>query len=626
MVRPYLLFLFRMFFLYLFIALLFGLHAACAAETLLNVAGLGDCEKITKAEAIPASPHFWDPVSRKLKLHSGRNETAAAQLMLTAVGGDVAKVNVEIGDLKGPEIIPAKPNLALSLELYQFVEDGSWSWGPPSKMLPGKLWYPEVLAPFQDPYSAEHKPVGAPFDIRTEHGKNQGVWIDLYVPKTAKPGRYQTPIRVTVASKIVFAGTLELTVHSFTLPDETHVDGFGEMYGRAYDFHKAEYKDGYDKWWAIAKRYHQMAHQHRFVISERADAGPSIRDLTDWLKAYTPVLTGSLFTQKEGYYGPGQNTGVPFFKAPFVKAYDSKVPDWTDVQLREYTDNMKKFWDIIVQHQWDKRRWCTYIVDEVQQDARGLANFRRLQTALDAGSDRHVALIWTSHTDPTALINNPATDVRNFIRWWSPNGDACNPVFLAQRTALGDTTWFYHSGQPAVGVHGVNATGIELRTWGVICWRYKIGGSFWWAMDLGDAAKPLALPKYKPEDTRWGNGVLFYPGARLSDVGLPNIEGPLSCLRMKAYRRGLQDYEYGWLLKQKGKGKVADDLIKKIMPTALTEATGMIVGAKAGDASADGEQRGGNVTAKVPRKVGPPWSENVNDWYQMREDLAAVLE
>ena len=62
------------------------------------------------------------------------------------------------------------------------------------------------------------------------------------------------------------------------------------------------------------------------------------------------------------------------------------------------------------------------------------------------------------------------------------------------------------------------------------------------------------------------------------------------------------------------------------MPTALTEATGMIVGAKAGDASADGEQRGGNVTAKVPRKVGPPWSENVNDWYQMREDLAAVLE
>jgi hypothetical protein len=615
----------RLHLVFWFVAML-GLHFACTADPVLNVAGLGDCEKITKAGTIPVSPHFWDPVGGKLKLQGGRNEMVAAQLMLTALGGDLMNVNVEIGDLKGPGIIPAKPNLELSQELYQFVEDGSWGWGPPSKMLPSKLWYPEVLVPFQDPYSSGHKPVGAPFDIKTAHGKNQGVWIDLYIPKSAKPGHYQAPIRVTVASKSVFTGTLELTVHPFTLPDETHVDGFGEIYGRAYGFHKAEYKDGFDTWWSIARRYHQMAHQHRFVISERVEAGPSIRNMTDWLKAYTPVLDGSLFTEKEGYHGPGQNTGVSFFKAPFAQAYDSKVPDWTDAQLRDYADSMKNFWDVIVQHQWDKRRWCTYIVDEVQQDARGLANFRKLQDALDAGSDRHVALIWTSHTDPSALISDPATDVRTLVRWWSPNGDACNPTFLAPRAALGDTTWFYHSGHPAVGVHGVNATGIELRTWGVICWRYKISGSFWWAMDLGDAEKPLALPKYKPEDSRWGNGVLFYPGARLSDVGLPNIDGPLSCLRMKAYRRGLQDYEYGWLLQQKGKGKVADDLVKKVMPIALTEATGVIVGAREGDASASGEQHGGVVTTKAPRKFGPPWSENVNDWYQMREDLAAALD
>ena len=609
---------------------LFGLPVAGLAESVVTVAGLGDCEKITKAEAVPASPHFWDPVSGKLKLQGGRNEMVAAQLMLTATTSDVAKVNVEIGDLKGAGTIPAKPNLELSLELYQFVEDGSWGWGPPSKMLPSKLWYPEVLVPFQDPYSEGHKPVGAPFTIQTEHGKNQGVWIDLYIPKSAKPGHYQTPIRVTVASKTVFTGTLELTVHPFTLPDETHVDGFGEMYGRAYGFHKAEYKPddkaAFAAWQTVARRYHQMAHQHRFVIAERVEAGPSIQNLSDWLQAYTPVLNGSLFTEKEGYYGPGQNTGVAFFKVPFAQGYDSKVPDWTGAQLRDYADNMKTFWDMVVAHQWDRKRWCTYIVDEVQQDARGLANFRKLQNALDAGSNRHVALIWTSHTDPSALISDPATDVRTLIRWWSPNGDACNPTFLAARAALGDTTWFYHSGHPAVGVHGVNATGIELRTWGVICWRYKLGGSFWWAMDLGDADKPLALPKYKPEDSRWGNGVLFYPGARLSDVGLPNINGPLSCLRMKAYRRGLQDYEYGWLLKQQGKGKVADDLVKKVMPTALTEATGVIVGAKEGDASASGEQRGGGVDTKTPRKFGPPWSENVNDWYQMREDLAAALK
>lgn len=602
-----------------------GLHAAPAADLVVTVAGLGDGEKITKDAAVPASPHFWDPGTGTLKLHGARNEMVAAQLMLTAAA-DVKQINVSIGDLQGPGTITARPNLELSLELYQFVADGSWGWGPPSKMLPGKLWYPEVLVPFQDPYSPGPRPVGAPFDIQTANGKNQGVWIDLYIPKTARPGTYRAPVRVTAAARTIFTGTLELTVHPFTLPDETHVDGFGEIYGLAYHFHGADYRNGFDKWWVIARRYHQMAHQHRFVISERVEAGPSIRDLDDWVKAYAGVLDGSLFTTQEGYHGPGQQTGVAFFKAAFAQAYDGRVPDWTDAQLRDYADSMKRFWDMVVRHGWQQRRWCAYIVDEVQQDARGLANFRKLQDALDAGSDRHVALIWTSHTDPSALVDDPATDVRTLVRWWAPNGHACNPGFLAPRAAQGDTTWFYHSGHPAIGVHGVNATGVELRTWGVICWRYKIGGSFWWAMDLGDTEKPLAIPKYKPEDDRWGNGVLFYPGARLSDIGLPNIDGPLSCLRMKAYRRGLQDYEYAWLLRQKGNGKVADDLVKRVVPVALTEATGVIVGAREGDASASGEQGGGAAPAVATRRSGPPWSENVNDWYQMREDFAAALQ
>ena len=614
----------RRFLICLFLAIL-SIHAVRAEDTVLTIAGLGDCEKITKDGAVPASPHFWDPATNTLKLHGGRNEMVAAQLMLTTTAGDVQKVNVEIGDLKGPGTILADPNLELSLELYQFVIDGSWGWGPPSKMLPSKKWYPEVLAPFRDPYAPDHKSVGAPFDIKSENGKNQGVWIDLYIPKSAPTGKYQAPIRVTIGGREAWIGTLELLVHPFTLPDENHVDGFGEIYGMAYDFHGAAYKNGFDRWWTVAKRYHQMAHQHRFVISERVGAGPWIHTLDDWARAYTPILNGSLFTAQEGYHGPGQGTGDAFCKVPFVEAYDGKVPDWTEAQLRSYADDMKRFWEMVVQHKWDRLRWCTYIVDEVQQDARGLRNFRRLQEALDAGSDRHVPLIWTSHTDPSALIGDPATDVRTFVRWWAPNGHACNPGFLAAQAARGDTTWFYHSGHPAIGVHGVNATGIDLRTWGVICWRYKIGGSFWWAMDLGNPDKPLAIPTYKDGDSRWGNGVLFYPGARLSDVGLPNIDGPLSCLRMKAYRRGLQDYEYGWLLQQQGKGKTADDLVKRVVPIALTEATGVTVGAKEGDQSAGAEQRGGALGGKTLHKSGPPWSENVDDWYQMREDLAAAL-
>ena len=189
------------------------LTAAADADP-FSVAGLGDCEKITKDGAIPESPQFWDGKEKRLKLHAGRNETVAAQLMLSAKA-DVKGVNVEIADLKGPGVIPANPNIQLSQELYQFVAHGDWSWGPPSQMLPDKKWYPEVLAPFTDPYDAAHKPVGAPFDIKIANGPNQGVWIDVFVPKDAAPGNYEAPIKVSVGGDVKYTATLELKVHGF---------------------------------------------------------------------------------------------------------------------------------------------------------------------------------------------------------------------------------------------------------------------------------------------------------------------------------------------------------------------------------------------------------------------------
>ena len=606
-----------------------ALGAAVGEEsaTPLTLAGLGDCEKITKDGAIPESPLFWDATARKLKLHGGRNEVVAAQLMLVSKGQDVKKVNVIVGDLKGPGTISADPDIQLSLELYQYVKDGSYSWGPPSQMLPSKKWYPEVLAPFADPYGAGRKPVGAPFDLKTEHGPNQGVWIDVYVPKDAKPGRYEAPVRVTVGDETKASATLELTVHDFSLPDESHVDGYGEFYGLAYGMHGVSCQKNSEQWWAIARRYHQMAHQHRFVICERMGAGgPDLAQLDVYDRTLGTVLDGTAFSKEQGYVGLGESVGPSFWLAPFAQAYDGKVPDFPEAKLKEYGDKAKAFWDHVVQKKWDGKRFFAYIIDEAGSDPNSRANTKKLQDALDAGTGgKHINLMWTSHTNPATLADNPATDLRGLIRWWSPNAGACDPGFLAPRVTEGETVWFYHHGHPNCGVHAVNATGIDLRTWGTICWRYKLNGSFWWAMDLGDKTTPLARPVYKPDDTRWGNGVLFYPGCKLPDVGLPAIDGPLSCLRMKAYRRGLQDYEYCWLLQQARREAFAHETIKKVIPAALAEASGKARAAAEGDASARGEQQGG-AQRRTGNKGVPAWSADVSVWYRMRQDLAAELD
>jgi hypothetical protein len=575
--------------------------AAAAPEStnraVLKIAGLGDCERVTKDGPVPESPRFWNPRTRTLTLHGARNEVVAAQLILTTGGGDVKDVDVEVGDLRGAGRIDVRRHLTLYREVYQYVENGDWSWGPPSRVLPSRRWYPDVLVPFVDPWRAGRR-VGAPFDVTTAMGPNQGVFLDLWIPPEAPPGLYAAPIRVLAGRAVLATATLQLTVHEIRLPDETHVDAFGELYGHAYQSHGTPYAKDAGAWRRIAARYHQCAHAHRMVVQEREGAGPAF-GTPDWDDFYGPVLDGSLFSEARGYRGPGLGTGVPVFRAPIRQAYDGHAPDFDDSELEAYSLLAAAFRKHAAAKGWTKTRFFAYVIDEAPTDARTRENERRLQAALDAGTaPGGLPLLWVSHESPATLASDPSRDRRGLTRWWVPHGGACDPAFLQPRIAAGETVWFYHHGHPAVGVHGVNATGVELRTWGAICWRYGLHGSFVWAVDFGDPERPLEWPNYKRGETRWGNGVLFYPGARLPDIGLPPIDGPLPSLRLKAYRRGLQDYEYAWLLAQAGKRSVADAIVRRVIPVALTE-------------------------AKTPGV--PPWSTDVNDWYRMREELAAAL-
>jgi len=567
-------------------------------ETGLRLAGLGDCEKVTRDGAIPPSPRFWDPRSRILRLHGARNEVVGAQLMLTATRVGVKDVDVEVGDLTGPGLIRSSESVDLFRELYQFVENGDWSWGPKSRILPSRRWYPEVLVPFVDPWAAGRR-VGAPFDLDASNGPNQGIFLDVTIPKNARPGVYAARIRVRAGGVVAAEARLELTVHGITLPDETHVDAYGEIYGHAYRAHGTPYLKSSEAWQRIAARYHQLAHRHRIVVAERDGEGPVFGDGGDYDAFYGPIFDGSLFTRARGYTGPGSGTGVAVYPAPFNQPYDGRAPDFDAPSLAAYARTAREFRKHAAERGWTRTKFFAYIVDEAPTDARTRENERRLQAALDDGAAPDgLPLLWTSHTNPAALAADPARDRRGLTRWWVPNGGACDPEFLRPRIAAGERVWFYHHGHPSVGVHGVNATGVELRTWGAICWRYGLQGSFFWAVDFGDPQKPLAVPNYKKGETRWGNGVLLYPGSRLPDVGLPPIEGPLPSLRMKAYRRGLQDFEYAWLLAQAGRREAADAIVRRVVPVALTE-------------------------AKIPGE--PPWSADPNDWYRMREELAAAL-
>ena len=99
--------------------------------------------------------------------------------------------------------------------------------------------------------------------------------------------------------------------------------------------------------------------------------GPDNRHWDDYDKTYGHELDGSLFTSAEGYFGPGEKIGLPFWKAPFHQEFDGRVPVFTAEQLLRYSGVAREFWNHLSAKGWDvsgagvpARRFFAYIIDE----------------------------------------------------------------------------------------------------------------------------------------------------------------------------------------------------------------------------------------------------------------------
>jgi hypothetical protein len=67
-----------------------------------------------------------------------------------------------------------------------------------------------------------------------------------------------------------------------------------------------------------------------------------------------------------------------------------------------------------------------------------------------------------------------------------------------------------------------------------------------------------------------GDGTMFYPG---EDYDFPDqnreYPGPMSSIRMKMYRRGIQDYEYMWLADRAGQGQQVQAILGDLLPHVM---------------------------------------------------------
>lgn len=587
---------------------------------LSNSAGLvicaaSDMTRITRDGAsVNHHPRFNLNNAGALHWQVARNETIAFQLI------------VRKADNNAPAAVSVTADAsALHTQVfaahYLEVDNAGYQWGPSTQVLPFPASYPDALIPKMQHCGQVQTPVFEQVALPSA-GENQSIWIDLYVPDTLTPGLYQQTLRVAGSGEAAEETelTVSLDVIDATLPHSPSIDAVGEVY-RAYTLEGAGADRSQPEWQNMAQCYQQLAHRHRMVFIERTPVTPdSPEQWKDYIDTFGPALTGELFSPANGYYGTGQNTPIQIWRTPWPQSYDVTVDAaLSDREVSRFTELASDWQRIVQDNDWRETHYFAYVFDEVdgpstlsektpQREryiARVHSDMQRIQTAIDEGKPPQVTaaapidLIWTSHSDPATWTDNPRTTLVDRVRFWAPNAHAANPEFLAERALAGETTWFYHSGHPAVGGHSINLPGTDMRSWGVIGARYGIDGQLMWAVNLGNDDQPFADPSYKPSDDRVGNGVMVYPGNQLARIGYPAAPGPIPSMRLKAWRRGLQDAELYFLAREQFPLE-AEALVENLIPRALREAV------IAGDTS-------------------PTWPEDEALWIHWRDELLALL-
>lgn len=590
--------------------------SSCSASQLTAVWANEGGDKVAQEE-LRASPDpsavinsVWD--GTKVKIFGARNEVVNFDLILEAATQTVADVAVSFNQLTGPG--------GTKIGSVAATGDGLFNWvGRNIELF--KVRYLEIkgLSAFccekyderhipkqlRRPYTGEgvgsglwtdrpnhnkHYPdIAVPLELQPQFtvtvGQNQGVWTDIYIPKGVPAGPYTGAITVTESGVTTRTIPIELTVRNFTLPEEPtsktmlymgYADINKRYLGTNYPYKPQDVTDSH----RLRDRHFMMAHRHKISLID-ADVDNAAWDLDQPRPEWVPRLDGSLFTAANGYDGPGVSTGNGVYSIGTYGTWSWQGGDQT--AMRQHTDAWASWFAAHAQ----TTEYFLYLIDEssnfaqTEQWASWINN--------DPGPGKNLMSMATNAIID-AKTQMPDLDIpaSNFYvgdpTVWQPAVDHYN-------AKADKRSYFYNGGRPGSGSFMTEDDGVALREipWGQykkgidrwFYWESVYYNNFQWntgqtdvfaqAKTYGGTSGIDAVLGEKGGSYSNGDGVMFYPG---TDTVYPaesyGVQGPFASLRLKYWRRGIQDVDYLALAQQKDPVK-AQQIIDQIVPKVLWE-------------------------------------------------------
>lgn len=401
-------------------------------------------------------------------------------------------------------------------------------------------------------------PIEAAPNFSVAAGTSQSIWSDIYIPKNAAAGVYDGVLSVMEGGNLSYVIPVQVYVRNLTLPEVPnsktmlymgYPDIANRYVGQAAPTNSADTA----KVQLVRDRHFQMAHRHKIAMID-SNYGVSM-GASEPTAEWRPRLNGSLFTSAQGYRGPGEGQGNGIFSIGTYGGWN-----WKGAGQAAMWSNTDGWANWFAANAPSTERFL-YLDDESSNFAEMQMWASQMQS--NPGPGRALASMATLNM-PLAVAQAPAMqvmvstlDVGDTQTW--------DNALATLRQSSGKRFYLYNGKRPASGSFMTDDDGTALRElpWG----QYKKGIDRWFywestyyndfqggrgQIDVMNNAQTFgSSPSFNSVNGMTGglyangDGVLFYPGTdRVFPGSSYNLGGPIASLRLKHWRRGIQDVDY----------------------------------------------------------------------------------
>ena len=519
-------------------------------------------EKVRPYTPAPPGP------AQSVDISAALNEFEPFQIIVRAESDDLAGVRVELSDFAGPGgSVLAKGHATvyfqhfLNLSTPSSIEGATGEW-------------PDPLIPAVDRYVGETRKA---FPFTVKRGRNQPIWVEIYVPPKTLPGKYRATAIISALGRNDARIPINLRVWNFALPSTSSlVTSFGFNGVTALKQHRGSYTSD-EELFHITGLYAKAALLHR-VSTHGGSMTPPPWSFTggnlqiDWSRydqEVGPLLNGTALSSKEPLYG-ARATSIDLRTESSLDTDEKKILYW-----REWTRHFKEkgWFDRLFNYVWDEPPLKDYskVLASGRIARRADPKLSNLVTAPQHEQLSEVIDLWVP------LIN--CFEAKPGFAEFCPQ--IVTRESRERETHRGKSLWWYQScashgcsgdggeyfrGWPS---YMIDASGTSNRIMQWLTWSYGIQGELYFSMNdsFGRDTDPWDNIFMHGGN---GDGTLFYPGRPERIGGVSHI--PIESIRLKLIREGLEDYEYLSLLRRQDPeaAQFVERCVKKLVRTTYS--------------------------------------------------------